>query len=131
MDQRVFNAQWPSELLFERGDGGPSPLARNQAKGGISSGTTDGALISATSGKKIRIVQALITSGASSATYFTIRSKPAGAGTSISADHQLPVGSILLLPFNPWGWWESTISQGIAVNTGSDSVFIDVSYVLL
>ena len=125
MDQKVFNAQWPLELLFD-----PSgPLTRYQAKGGFSATTTDGALVSAVTGKKIRIVQALISCAV--ATYFTIRSKPAGAGTSISADHQLAAGTIFLFPFNPWGWWESTISQGIAVNTGADSVFIDVSYILV
>lgn len=95
----------------------------------IAGGTTDGAVIAAVTGKKIRVLAAVITGG-NAATTVTFTTKPSGAGTAISSLISMAANSGYPLAFNPAGWFETNSGEGLSATTGAGSaVGISVSYV--
>lgn len=86
----------------------------------IAASTTDGAVVAAVSGKRIRVV-ALVAQCAATATTITFNSKPAGAGTAISSAFANGINGALVLGFNPAGWFETVAGEGLTATTGSGS----------
>lgn len=86
----------------------------------IAASTTDGAVITAVAGKKIRVLAVIAVAGAT-ATNLTFNSKPAGAGTAISALFANGANGGEVLNFNPSGWFETNSGEGLTVTTGSGS----------
>lgn len=83
------------------------------AKASITSGTADGALVAAVTGKKIR-VHGLILFGATSVTAVTFNTKPGGAGTAILG----PIGSAasggFVLPLSGQPYAETNSGEGLS-----------------
>lgn len=96
-----------------------------RAKATISTGTTDGEVIAAVSGKAIRVLAFHLTCAAT-ATSATFTTKPEGAGTAISpvytlgANGQLPSGEC------PSGWFETAKSEGLSLTTSGSGSNIGV-----
>ncbi len=94
----------------------------------ISSGTTDGALVSAVSGKALTVVSAFLVAGGT-ATNVTFNSKPAGSGTAITCLIANGANGGAVLPYNEQGWFNTNQSEGLTVTTGSGStVGVQVCY---
>jgi hypothetical protein len=101
-----------------------------KAKANIASGTTDGAIVAAVTGKKIRLLHySAMTAG--TATDLTFTSKPAGAGTALSALKSCGVNGGLVSGYCPAGVIpDTTVSQGLSATTSASGVAtgIDVVY---
>lgn len=97
----------------------------------VASATTDGALVTAVSGKKIRVLGVLLDAGGT-ATTVTFNSKGAGAGTAISATFDLLARGVAPFPIHDYGWFETNAGEGLTVTTGTGStVGIQVVYTLV
>lgn len=94
----------------------------------ISASTTDGALVSAVSGKAITVVSAFLVAGAT-ATNVTFNSKGSGAGTAITCLIANGANGGAVLNYNEQGWFNTNASEGLTVTTSSGStVGIEISY---
>ena len=97
----------------------------------IASATTDGAIVNAVAGKKIRVL-ALILQAGGTATTVTFNSKPAGAGTAISMTFQNGSNGGAVLPYNAKGWFQTNAGEGLTGTTGTGStVGVQVVYLLV
>lgn len=95
--------------------------------GGVSSGPTthhlakfakidaatsgDNTLVSAVSGKKIRVLAAFFTM---TGTAVTIRFESGASGTALTGQMTPSQGQTIVLPFNPLGWFET--AAGVLLN---------------
>ena len=97
----------------------------------VAAGTTDGDIVTAVAGKKIRVVSAACVAGAT-ATTLTFNTKPAGAGSAISALFANGANGGEVLGYNPKGWFDTTVSEGLTVTTGAGATTgVHVTYVLV
>lgn len=97
-----------------------SQYSPKRAFANISASTTDGSIVTATSGKKIRVLAFMAQAGAT-ATNITFNSKPGGAGSAISMTYQNGANSGEVGGYNPLGWFETNTSEGLTATTGSGS----------
>ncbi len=86
----------------------------------VASGSTDTSLVTAVVGIKIRVI-ALVMVTAATATNVTFNTKPSGSGTAISCLFANGANGGAVLPFNPAGWFETNVGEGLTVTTGSGS----------
>ena len=86
----------------------------------IAASTTDGVVVAAVSGKKIRVL-ALAGQCGATATNITFNSKPGGAGTAKSMLFANGANGGAVLPFNPEGWFETVSGEGLSATTGAGS----------
>jgi len=99
------------------------------AKANIAASTTDGAIVTAVTSKKIRVLALRVTVGGT-ATNVTFNSKPAGAGTAISELLAFAANGGSRDPFSPIGHIETASGEGLTATTGAGStVGIGVIYV--
>lgn len=84
----------------------------------ISASTTDGSIVAAVTGKIIRVISLAMVAGAT-ATNITFNSKPAGAGTAISALFANGANGGAVLPFNEKGWIDTNSGEGLTATTGT------------
>lgn len=97
----------------------------------VASATTDGALVTAATNKKVRVLGVTVVAGGT-ATTVTFNSKPSGAGAAVSATFDLSARGVLVLPIDEFGWFESAAGEGLTATTGTGStVGIQVVYTLL
>lgn len=95
----------------------------------ISESTTDGAVISAVTGRTIRVLSAVLVCGAT-ATTATFNTKGSGAGTAISMQFQNAANGGAVLPFNEGGWFQTNSGEGLTLSTGTGSTTgVQVTYV--
>lgn len=90
------------------------------AKANIAASTTDGAIVTAVGGKKIRPLEYRLHAGAT-ATNCTFTSKPGGAGSAISELFALGANSGRADGFNPVGHFETATGEGLSMTTGAGS----------
>lgn len=89
-------------------------------KANISSGTTDGAVITAVVGAKLLIISFRVMAGGV-ATNATFNSKPVGAGTAISETFACPANGGQMGPFQPVGHFKTASGEGLTLTTGAGS----------
>lgn len=95
----------------------------------IAASATDSSLVAAVASAKIRVVAALVVTGAT-ATNVTFNTKPGGAGTAISMLFANAANGGAVLPFNPVGWFQTSAGEGLTATTGSGSTTgIQIVYV--
>jgi hypothetical protein len=96
----------------------------------IAASTTDGALVTAVTGKKIRVLGYTLHAGDTAGSEVTLNTKPVGAGTAITSLKNLSANQQMVYPQNEDGWFETTTGQGLTVTTGAGSTTgIDLVYV--
>lgn len=79
---------------------------------------TDSAVVAAAAGKRVRVL-ALAAQAGATATTATFNTKPAGSGTAISPVFANAANGVLVLPFNPAGWFQTAAGEGLSVTTGA------------
>lgn len=97
----------------------------------VATGTTDASVVAAVTSKKIRVLAARLSVGATASTV-TLRTKPAGASTtSLTPDMAYAANGGEVWPFNPGGWVETNSGEGLALTTpaGGSTVAVLVDYV--
>ncbi len=82
--------------------------------------TTDVALIPLVTGKAIRVLSLIADTGGT-ATTLTFNNKPAGAGTLNAGPFSNAISESLVWNWNPGGWLQTTLSNGLSVTTGAGS----------
>lgn len=98
------------------------------AKADVSASSTDSSLVTAVSGKKIRVIGYQLMVGGT-ATSVTFNTKPAGSGTAISMAHQCAANAGISAALKD-GLFETSSGEGLTVTTGSGSTAgIQVQYV--
>ena len=108
---------------------GSNVLTLKRAKANIAAATTDGSVVAAVSGKKLRVLAAVVMAGGT-ATNITFNTKPAGAGTAISMLFACGANGGAALPFAHGGWFETSSGEGLSATTGAGStVGVQVIYV--
>lgn len=106
-----------------------SQVQIKRAKANIAASTTDGAVVSAVTSKKIRVISYQLMAGAT-ATDATFNTKPGGAGTAISMLHACAINGGISCGFHPGGYFETSSGEGLTLTTGAGStVGVQVSYV--
>lgn len=107
-------------------------IAAAYAFGNVAQNKTDESLIAAVTGKKIRVLAIVARTGATTTTA-TFNSKGSGAGTAISALFANAVNNGILLPFNPYGWFQTNSGEALTVTTGAtgSATGIQVVYTLV
>ena len=94
----------------------------------VTASQTDSVLVAAIPGFCIRVL-AIYMSPAGTPSSVTFNSKPAGAGTAISAAFT-PASGGMPVSYNPIGWFQTNKGEGLTVTTGSGSTTgIQVVYV--
>lgn len=97
---------------------------RLTANGNIAASSTDGALVSAVSNKRIRVIAVGVSCGATPSSV-VFNSKGGGAGTAISAI----LNNSISLPELSSGWFDTNVGEGLTATTGAGSTSgIIVSY---
>lgn len=86
----------------------------------VAASQTDSAIVAAVAGKSIRVL-AFILNTAATTTAVTFNTKPAGAGTAISALFQCVVNGGPESGFCPSGWFQTNVGEGLTVTTGTGS----------
>jgi hypothetical protein len=99
--------------------GYPSSTVKT-AFGNPAASGTDTALITAVSGKKLRVLAVAVLAGGT-ATTLTFNSKSGGAGTAISPALANAANGGEILPYNPAGWFETNTGEGLTTTTGAGS----------
>lgn len=97
-----------------------STLGVANTKANIAASQTDAAIITAISGRNIRVLGVVCQAGGT-ATTVVFNTKPAGAGTAISMTFQNGANGGVTLPFNPAGWFETVAGEGLTATTGAGS----------
>lgn len=114
-------------LLDENGN----ELEVKRAVANIAASTTDGNIVTAVSGKKIRVVFVVFMAGGT-ATNLTFNTKPGGAGTAISPLFAMAANGGAAMSLNSSGWFQTNSGEGLTGTTGTGStVGILVGYVEL
>ena len=99
------------------------------AKANVAASQTDSSLITAVTGKKLRVIAVAAVAGGT-ATTLTFNSKGAGAGTAISALFANGINGGEVLSYNPVGWFETKSGEALTVTTGAGATTgIQVVYV--
>lgn len=96
----------------------------------INAGTTDGAIVSATAGSRIRVLSFALGGAAGGAGTLVFNTKPAGAGTAISPLYSLAInGSARESDIN--GLFQTAVGEGLTGTTSGAPIFIRVTYILV
>ena len=114
---------------------------QNPAKGGVctikgslgqpAAAAVDSNLVTAISGKVIRVVSVLA-AGLTAATTLTFNTNPAGAGAGVAITPRFYVINTanFILANNELGWFETTVSQGLTCTIGAGSaVDVQIRYI--
>lgn len=97
----------------------------------VAASQTDSVIVAAVAGKKIRVLGTIFACGGT-ATNLTFNTKPAGAGTAITALWANGINGGAVLPWCAAGWFETNVGDGLTVTTGAGSTTgIQVVYVLV
>lgn len=95
----------------------------------VAASATDGAIVTAVAGKRLRVLAVAFVAGAT-ATTCTFTSKGAGAGTAISCAFANAANGGAALGPSALGWFETVEGEGLSVTTGAGSTTgIQVVYV--
>jgi hypothetical protein len=105
---------------------------RKNAFDNIAASTTDSNLVSAVTGRKIRVLAVVINQGDTTPSTVTFNSKGAGAGTTAFPVLKAAANGGFVLNENPDGWFETNVSEGLTVSTGTGSATsVSVIYTLV
>jgi hypothetical protein len=97
----------------------------------IAAGTTDSVLVAAVSGKRVRVISAIMQAGDTETT-FVFNSKGGGAGTAISMIFQNASNGGEVLPANENGWFDTATGEGLTATTGAGSTTgVQLNYILV
>lgn len=104
---------------------------QRNAVAAIASATTDGAVVAAVAARIIRVTSYVL-SPATTATACTFTSKPAGSGVAKSAVITTATGTPFSSGYNPEGWFDCVVGEGLSLTTGTGStVGVQVTYTLV
>lgn len=92
------------------------PVTVGFAFSNIATGTTDGALVTAVAGYRIRVLSARAVNGAI-ATSITFNSKPGGAGSAISETITLGANGVYTPALAPVGLFQTAVGEGLTATT--------------
>lgn len=84
----------------------------------VAASTTDGSVVAAQSGSRINVLAVYAVAGGT-ATTLTFNTKPAGAGSAVSALFANAANGGAVLPFNEKGWFTTGLGEGLSVTTGA------------
>lgn len=101
-------------------DGATALTPKFSAPANVAQSQTDSQIVAAVTAKKIRVLGAFATCGAT-ATNLTFNSKGGGAGVAISPVLQNGINGGEVLPFSPVGWFETVAGEALTVTTGAGS----------
>jgi hypothetical protein len=87
----------------------------------IAASATDSALVTAQTGKKIRVVCFLINQGDTTPSTVTFNSKGGGGGTAVYPPLKYAANGGTTTPIIEAGWFETNASEGLTVTTGAGS----------
>lgn len=115
-----------------RGDGTPAGgayLEEKYAFANIAAGTTDGAIVAAVTGKRLRVISYALSALAAGATTATFTSKPGGAGTAITATISLAANGFASEEAE-CGLFQTSVGQGLSLTTAVGAgVGVRVTYI--
>ncbi len=92
---------------------------------------TDGAVVAAVAGNRIRVRSAVITSATGGVSVVTFTSKPAGAGVAITADIDLAANGNVSLAPSASGWFETAAGEGLSATVATTAVGVTIEYILV
>jgi hypothetical protein len=94
--------------------------------------TADDSYVTAVPGARVRVTAMSVVAGAT-AQSLTLKSKPAGASTAISPLYAFGANGGMVLPYNPDGWFDTNLGEGLTVTTaaGGSTTGIAISYRLI
>jgi hypothetical protein len=100
---------------------GLTALTPKFAFANVAASATDSSIVSAVASKKLRVLAAYAVAGDTTGSDLTFNTKPAGAGSAITALFNNAANGGEVLPFSPVGWFETVAGEGLTVTTGAGS----------
>lgn len=91
---------------------------------------TDGAVISAVAGSKIRVLSYAVSGAAGGVATITFNSKPSGSGTAITNLFSLPANGNINEADNN-GLFETASGEGLTATVGTNTVGVRITYILV
>lgn len=88
----------------------------------VAASQTDSSIVAAVAGSAIKVL-GLVAQAGGTATTIVFNTKPAGAGSAISATFQNGINGSVVLPEteNGDGWFETAVGEGLSCTTGAGS----------
>jgi hypothetical protein len=121
-----INAAGSGQVLAPDG----TALTVKHAFANVAASSTDANLVTAVTGKKIRVLGYAIHGGDTAGSDVTFNRKPVGAGVAISSLKNLAANQQMVAAQSNNGWFETNAGQGLTVTTGAGSTTgIDIVYV--
>jgi hypothetical protein len=94
---------------------------RLNAYAAVAASQTDSSLVTAVSGKRIRVVGFLINQGDTTPSSVTFNTKPAGAGSAVFPALKYGANGGTTTPLYDSGWFQTAVGEGLSVTTGAGS----------
>ncbi len=91
---------------------------------------TDGAIITAVAGSRIRVLSYSISGAAGGVATITFNSKPSGGGAAISQLISLPANGFAAESDNN-GLFQTVVGEGLTATTATSTVGIRITYILV
>lgn len=99
------------------------------ANGQFATGTVDGALVTAVTGKRIVVLSLMITNKGAAVTAVSLKTKPAGAGVDISPRFEIAADSNLIIPAVAFGYFQTATAQGLTAGVAGADADVFVRYI--
>lgn len=93
-------------------------VVKRSTPANVAASQTDSSIVAAVTNKAIRVLAAHAVAGGTQ-TNLTFNTKPAGAGTPISPLLANAANGGEILPWNPLGWYDTNIGEGLTVTTAA------------
>jgi hypothetical protein len=111
----------------------PSTRSTQSAFANVAASQTDSVVVAASTGKRIRVLNLVVVNGDTAASTVVFNTKPAGAGSAITATFKTGPNGVMVLGDSD-GWFQTNPGEGLTVTTGAGAataVAILVSYTLV
>ena len=94
---------------------------RKNAYDSVAASQTDSNVVTAITGKKIRVVAFIINQGDTTPSTVTFNSKGSGAGTAIFPALKAAANGTIAVPDCASGWFQTNVGEALTVTTGAGS----------
>lgn len=129
MQNNTFNEYFAKGQFYEMVNGTKTLVPEKFALGQLGAGSVDVSLVALVTGKRIKVLSLLVANQSGVAGTFSINTKPAGAGVTITPRFSVAANSNFILDPTLLGRFQSSLSQGLSVNTTAASFDILVGYI--
>jgi len=129
MQNNVFNEYFAKGQFYEMVNGVKTLCETKSTNGQYATGTVDGNLLTAITGKYFLVLSLMIVNKGGVVTAVSLKTKPAGAGVEISPRFEIAADSNLIIPATQFGYFQTASGQGLTVGVNGADADVFVRYI--